>query len=140
MSSNLLHTPEGVRDIYNAECERKIRLQHNIHNVLKLHGFKDIQTPTFEFEDIFSKERGSVSAKDMYKFVDRQGYTLVLRPDITPSIARCVAKYYKDEKMPIRLSYIGSTFINSSSYQGKLSENTQIGAELINDSSIHLVC
>ena len=27
MSSNLLHTPEGVRDIYNAECERKIRLQ-----------------------------------------------------------------------------------------------------------------
>ena len=115
MSSNLLHTPEGVRDIYNAECERKIRLQHNIHNVLKLHGFKDIQTPTFEFEDIFSKERGSVSAKDMYKIVDRQGYTLVLRPDITPPIARCVAKYYKDEKMPIRLSYIGSTFINSSS-------------------------
>ena len=60
----------------------------------------------------------------MYRFVDRQGYTLVLRPDITPSIARCVAKYYKDEKMPIRLSYLGSTFINSSSYQGKLSENT----------------
>ncbi len=136
MSSNLLHTPEGVRDIYNAECERKIRLQHNIYNVLKLHGFKDIQTPTFEFEDIFSKERGSVSTRDMYRFVDRQGYTLVLRPDITPSIARCVAKYYKDEKMPIRLSYLGSTFINSSSYQGKLSENTQIGAELINDSSI----
>lgn len=136
MSGRLLHTPEGVRDIYNAECERKVQLQNNIYKVLKLHGFKDIQTPTFEFEDIFSKERGSVSSKDMYKFVDREGNTLVLRPDMTPSIARCVAKYYKEEFLPIRLCYLGNTFINNSSYQGKLKENTQIGAELINDPSI----
>ena len=136
MSRQLLHTPEGVRDIYNSECERKIKLQDDIYKVMKNHGFRDIQTPIFEFEEIFSKERGSVSSKDMYKFVDRDGSTLVLRPDITPSIARCTAKYFKDEKMPIRLCYMGSTFINSSSYQGKLKETTQIGVELINDTSI----
>lgn len=136
MSSKLLHTPEGVRDIYNSECERKMELQRNLYKVIKSHGFKDIQTPTFEFEDIFSKERGSVPSKDMYKFVDREGDTLVLRPDITPSIARCVAKYFKDEEMPIRLCYLGSTFTNSTSYQGKLKETTQIGAELINDGTV----
>ncbi len=135
MIEKLLHTPEGVRDIYNAECERKLQLQNRLHHVMKLHGFKDIQTPTFEFFDIFSKERGTVAAKDMYKFFDRDGNTLVLRPDITPSIARCAAKYYKEESFPIRLSYMGSTFINNSSYQGKLKESTQLGAELINDSS-----
>ncbi|WMJ88397.1 ATP phosphoribosyltransferase regulatory subunit [Anaerocolumna sp. MB42-C2] len=135
MIEKLLHTPEGVRDIYNAECERKLQLQNRLHHVMKLHGFKDIQTPTFEFFDIFSKERGTVAAKDMYKFFDRDGNTLVLRPDITPSIARCAAKYYKEESFPIRLSYIGSTFINNNSYQGKLKESTQLGAELINDSS-----
>lgn len=136
MIEKLLHTPEGVRDIYNNECEAKLLLQNNLHQVMKLHGFKDIQTPTFEFFDIFSKERGTVSSKDMYKFFDREGNTLVLRPDITPSIARCVAKYYKEETLPIRLCYMGSTFINNSSYQGKLKESTQIGAELINDSSL----
>lgn len=135
MIEKLLHTPEGVRDIYNAECERKLQLQNNLHHVMKLHGFKDIQTPTFEFFDIFSKERGTVAAKDMYKFFDREGNTLVLRPDITPSIARCAAKYYKEEEFPIRLCYMGSTFINNNSYQGKLKESTQLGAELINDSS-----
>ena len=135
MIEKLLHTPEGVRDIYNAECERKLLLQSRLHHVMKLHGFKDIQTPTLEFFDIFSKERGTVAAKDMYKFFDRDGNTLVLRPDITPSIARCAAKYYKEESFPIRLSYMGSTFINNSSYQGKLKESTQLGAELINDSS-----
>jgi ATP phosphoribosyltransferase regulatory subunit len=71
----------------------------------------------------------------MYKFFDREGDTLVLRPDMTPSIARCVAKYYEDETLPIRLAYKGNTFINNSSYQLKLKETTQIGAELINDNS-----
>jgi ATP phosphoribosyltransferase regulatory subunit len=136
MINKLLHTPEGVRDIYNGECENKLHLQNQLHQVMKLHGFKDIQTPTFEFFDIFNKERGTVADKDMYKFFDKEGNTLVLRPDITPSIARCAAKYYKNEELPIRLCYMGSTFINNSSYQGKLKEFTQLGAELINDSSI----
>jgi ATP phosphoribosyltransferase regulatory subunit len=136
MKDKLLHTPEGVRDIYNSECATKLMLQHKLHHVLEHHGFRDIQTPSFEFFDIFSQERGTVASKDMYKFFDRDGNTLVLRPDITPSIARCVAKYYKDENLPIRLCYIGNTFINNSSYQGKLKEATQLGAELMNDDSI----
>nr|WP_082812437.1 ATP phosphoribosyltransferase regulatory subunit [Clostridium sp. Marseille-P299] len=132
----LLHTPEGVRDIYNSECETKMSLERNLKSRIHRYGFRDIQTPTFEFFDIFSKERGTVPSKDMYKFFDREGNTLALRPDITPSIARCVAKYYKEESMPIRLCYCGSTFINNSSYQGKLKETTQLGAELINDASV----
>lgn len=132
---DLLHTPEGVRDIYNDECAKKLLVQNNIHHVLHLYGFKDIQTPTFEFFDIFNKERGTTASNEMYKFFDREGNTLVLRPDITPSIARCAAKYYKEEELPIRLCYIGNTFINNSSYQGKLKETTQVGAELINDDS-----
>ena len=136
MKEKLLHTPEGVRDIYNSECATKLVLQNRLHHVLKQYGFQDIQTPSFEFFDIFSQERGTVASKDMYKFFDRDGNTLVLRPDITPSIARCAAKYYKEEELPIRLGYIGNTFINNTSYQGKLKEVTQLGAELINDDSI----
>lgn len=136
MKDKLLHTPEGVRDIYSTECEVKLLLQRNLHQVLKLYGFRDIQTPSFEFFDIFNQERGTVASKDMYKLFDKEGNTMVLRPDITPSIARCVAKYYKEEDLPIRLSYIGNTYINSTTYQGKLKESTQLGAELVNDDSI----
>lgn len=133
VGQELLHTPEGVRDIYGDECARKLRVQDTMHHVLKLYGFKDIQTPTFEFFDIFSEKRGTVAAKNMYRFFDREGNMLALRPDITPSIARCVAKYYKEEELPIRLCYIGNAYSNNSSYQGKLKETTQLGAELIND-------
>lgn len=136
MKEKLLHTPEGVRDIYNSECAMKLTLQNKLHHVLENYGFRDIQTPSFEFFDIFNQERGTVASKDMYKFFDRDGHTLVLRPDITPSIARCAAKYYRDENLPIRLGYIGNTFINNTSYQGKLKEVTQLGAELINDDTV----
>jgi len=136
MKDRLLHTPEGVRDIYNSECAIKLMLQDKLHDVLKRYGYRDIQTPTFEYFDIFSQERGTVPSREIYKFFDRDGDTLVLRPDITPSIARCAAKYFREESLPIRLCYIGNTFINNTSYQGKLKEITQLGAELINDDSI----
>lgn len=135
MTDKLLHTPDGVRDIYGEECEKKEFVKDGMQEVLKLNGFKSIQTPSFEFFDIFNKERGTVPSREMYKFFDRDGNTMALRPDITPSIARCVAKYYKNDVMPIRLSYVGNTFINNSSYQGKLKEYTQVGMELINDDS-----
>ena len=133
---SLLHTPEGVRDIYNEECSRKNALSAKLDRILKLYGYKDIQTPTFEFFDIFNRERGSVPSRNMYKFIDRDGSTLVLRPDITPSIARAVAKYFKEETIPLRFSYCGNTFINNSSLQGKMKETTQLGAELIGDRDI----
>ncbi len=136
MRNKLLHTPEGVRDIYNEECEKKLFLQDKLHHILKRYGYHSIQTPTFEFFDIFGKEIGTTSSRELYKFFDREGNTLVLRPDITPSIARSVAKYFSDEDMPIRLSYMGNTFINNHSYQGRLKECTQIGAEMIGDNSV----
>ena len=71
----------------------------------------------------------------MFKFFDRDGNTLVLRPDITPSIARCAAKYFMDEDMPVRLCYNGNIFINNMSLRGSLKESTGMGAEMINDTT-----
>ncbi len=135
MKESLLHTPEGVRDIYNGECARKLAVQSRISKVFHRYGYQDIETPTFEFFDIFNKERGSVISSEMFKFFDRDNNTLVLRPDMTPAIARCVAKYFMDETMPVRLCYRERTFINNSSYQGRLKENTQTGVELIGDAT-----
>ncbi len=137
MEGKLLHTPEGVRDIYNHECKRKLSLQEKIHQVFANYGFHDIETPTFEYFDIFSREVGTTPSKDLFKFFDREGNTLVLRPDFTPSIVRSAAKYYEDTTLPVRLCYKGNAFINESAvYQGRLKETTQMGAELFGDTSV----
>ena len=135
MANKLLHTPDGVRDIYGVECTRKAAIQNRILEVFHLYGYQDIETPTFEFFDIFNESRGSVKAREMFKFFDRDNHTLVLRPDETPAIARCVTKYFTEEDMPLRLCYLERTFINNTSYQGRLKEAAQTGVELIGDDS-----
>lgn len=136
MDKKLVHTPEGVRDIYGREYTGKLKTQQLIHEKFSLYGYEDIQTPTFEFFDVFSKEIGTTPSRELYKFFDKEGNTLVLRPDFTPSMARCAAKYFMDKDVPIRFCYQGNTFTNTGNLQGKLKEVTQMGAELMGDGSI----
>ena len=136
MNTELIHTPEGVRDIYGEEYANKLAIQNILHKQIHLYGYQDIQTPTFEYFDVFGKEIGTTPAKDLFKFFDSDGNILCLRPDFTPSMARCAAKYFVDEDLPLRLSYVGNTFSNTSLLQGKLKETTQMGAELMGDDSV----
>lgn len=135
MGKRLVHTPEGVRDIYGKEYSNKQNIQRLFGEKLHSFGYQPIQTPTFEFFDVFSREIGTTPSKELYKFFDKEGNTLVLRPDFTPSIARCAAKYFMDETIPLRFCYAGNNFINTNNLQGKLKETTQMGAELIGDDS-----
>lgn len=136
MKERLLHTPDGVRDLINKEYQKKLYIQDKIQNVFRSHGCIDIEPPTFEYFDVFGSEIGTTASKDLYKFFDKEGHTLVLRSDFTPSIARCAAKYYLKNNDPVKLCYMGNTFSNSSEYQGRLKETTQCGVELMGDASI----
>ena len=131
----IFHTPEGVRDIYNGECSQKHHLQTEIRKVFDSYGYEEIETPSFEYFEVFSREVGTIPSKDLYKFFDREGNTLVLRPDFTPSVSRACATYFNPEQQVVTLSYTGNTFINNSSYQGRLKETTQMGVERIGDDS-----
>lgn len=131
----IFHTPEGVRDIYNGECSRKRDLQGKIHRVFQKYGYQDIETPTFEYFEVFSREVGTIPSKDLYKFFDREGNTLVLRPDFTPSVSRACATYFDPDSEAVSLCYTGNTFINNSSFRGRLKETTQMGVERIGDDS-----
>ena len=131
----IFHTPEGVRDIYSQDCSKKRRLQEKLHHVFHQYGFEDIETPTFEYFEVFSKEVGTIPSRELYKFFDREGNTLVLRPDFTPSVSRACATYFNPEKDVVSLCYTGNTFINNSSFRGRLKETTQMGVERMGDDS-----
>ena len=133
MREALVHTPDGIRDVYGDEMIRKAKVLDSIHHVFHTYNCRDIETPTFEFFNIFNKSIGSAPSNLMYKFFDRHNNTLVLRPDFTPGVARCVTKYYEKEELPIRICYTGNVFKNELLHQGKSNEITEAGCELIND-------
>lgn len=136
MNRSLLHTPEGVRDMYGMEYAKKLLVEEKLHDTIQLYGYQDIQTPAFEFYEVYGREMGTAPSSQLYKFFDREGNILALRPDFTPSCARCAAKYFMDETSPLRFTYRGSAFCDVSSLQGKLKETTQLGAELMLDASV----
>lgn len=131
----IFHTPEGVRDIYNGECSQKRNLQKRIQEVFRSYGYENIETPTFEYFEVFSNEVGTIPSRELYKFFDREGNTLVLRPDFTPSVSRACASYFNPDKEVVSLCYTGNTFINNSSFRGRLKETTQMGVERFGDES-----
>lgn len=136
MKNLLIHTPEGFRDIYGGEMKRKRHVMSALHRVFEKYGYEDIETPAVEYFDVFGTDIGTTPSNELYKFFDRDGNTLVLRPDFTPSVARAVAMHFPAEKMPFRLCYQGNTYVNSAEYRLNLKESTQMGVELIGDGSV----
>ncbi|MBR2186293.1 MAG: ATP phosphoribosyltransferase regulatory subunit [Lachnospiraceae bacterium] len=136
MTNRLLHTPEGVRDIYGEELKRKNALKEKLKALVSSYGYSEIETPTFEYFDVFLNDIGTTPSREIYKFFDSENNTLALRPDFTPGAARAAAKYFLDEKLPVRLSYLGQTFTNSSELQGKLKEVTELGLEYMGDPTV----
>ncbi len=124
-----------MRDILGTEYERKMDLCDDIKKIFRLYGYQFIQTPALEFIDVFEKDKRSGSSSAFYKLFDREGHTLALRPDFTPSIARAVSMYYTGEEMPLRLCYKGNVYLNYKNYRGLLNETTEMGVELLNDDS-----
>lgn len=137
MKNYKLHTVEGVKDFLPAEQKQKNEIEQRINSVFNRYGYEPIQTPTFEYVEVFAEEDGNVSRGEMYKFLDRKGNVLALRPDLTPPIARVAATSFQDELFPLRLSYVGSAYRHVAGYQGKLHEFTQAGVELLGNNSVY---
>ncbi len=132
----LIHTPEGVRDIYGIECDRKRYLERRIEKLLRSYGYQSIETPSFEFFDVFGKDVGTIASRNLYKFFDHEGNTLVLRPDFTPSIARAAAMYFHEETAaPVGYATTEVYLSIIPAIRGGCKESTQMGVELLNDDS-----
>ena len=137
MKNYKLHTVEGVKDFLPGEQKQKNEIEQRISSVFDRYGYEPIQTPTFEYVEVFAEEDGNISRGEMYKFLDRKGNVLALRPDLTPPIARVAATSFQDDVFPLRLSYVGSAYRYVEGYQGKLHEFTQAGVELLGNNSVY---
>lgn len=130
------YIPEGTRDMLFDECSKKIKVEDTLRKTYINSGFLEIISPTLEFYDVFSGENSTLPQEKMYKLFDNQGRILVLRPDMTTPIARLAATKLKDAPHPLKLCYTSNIYRMNESLNGKNSEITQSGIELIGIDSI----
>lgn len=130
------YIPEGMRDILFDECAKKIEIQNVLRKIYKGRGYSEVISPTLEFYDVFNLENQPIEQERMYKLFDNQGRIMVLRPDMTTPIARIVSTKIKKMNYPLKLCYTSNIFRVNEKLNGKLSEITQSGVEIIGGSTI----
>lgn len=123
--------PAGVRDLLPEEAWRKREAENLLAALFRRWGYREVVTPTFEYYEALATGRGAEQEEQIYKFLDRQGHILTLRPDMTTPIARLVATRMKDEPLPLRLFYIANVFSYEDPQAGRQREFCQAGVELI---------
>lgn len=131
----MFEKPLGMRDTLPDLYEKKYRVRTLMEDSIKSWGYQFIETPTLEYYETV----GAASAildQELFKLLDKDGHTLVLRPDMTSPIARVAASRLLDEELPLRLAYSGNVYRAQQREGGRPAEFEQIGVEYINDDSV----
>lgn len=126
----IFEKPLGVKDYLPDEVSWKKEIERRISTCMERWGYREIITPALEYYDTIGG-KCNLPQQKLYKLIDRDGKTLVLRPDMTTPIARVVASLLKDEPLPLRLCYNTSIYRMQESNTGKYAEFFQSGIELI---------
>jgi histidyl-tRNA synthetase len=129
-----LQTPRGTRDIFAQEAVLFREIESTFCQSAKLFDFQEIETPIFEFTEVFKRTLGDQSDivnKEMYTFIDRSGDSLTLRPEGTASVARAVVSNSMLRDLPLKLFYSGPMFRHERPQKGRYRQFRQFGIELI---------
>ncbi|MDQ0254575.1 ATP phosphoribosyltransferase regulatory subunit [Evansella vedderi] len=130
----MFEKPVGMRDTLPELYQLKKQVRDAISEEVARWGYAPIETPTLEFSETI----GAASAildQQLFKLLDQEGNTLVLRPDMTAPIARIAASTLSTAERPLRLTYDAPVFRSQQREGGKSAEFEQIGVELIGDHS-----
>ncbi len=124
-------TPRGMDDLLPDEMALKRRIEDAIREVFRLYGYLEVETPTIEYYELFAAKSGEEIRERMFDFEDKAGRRLVLRPEVTASIARLVSTKLKAWPLPIRLGYIADCYRYDEPQWGRRRRFWQGGFELL---------
>lgn len=125
-SSLGLRIPTGMRDLLPEDMAVQDQLEQEIISLFKLWAYQKVATPALEYGACLQPDEEKED--HFYKFFDRQGHVLILRPELTTPIARMVSSRLKGSELPLRLCYSADVFRTESN---RNREYRQAGVELI---------
>lgn len=130
--SDRLQAVRGTQDIL-PELSRAFRyLDTKAFSWAERYGYEEIDTPIFEFTEVFHRTLGETSdtiSKETYTFQDRGGESLTLRPEGTAGIARAFISNGLAQHLPLKFYYSGPMFRYERPQKGRYRQFHQIGVE-----------
>lgn len=129
-----LQPVRGTRDIMPEEGRRHRFIEETARNVAERYGYSEVETPIFEFSDVFKRTLGDTSdivTKEMYTFTDKGGDEVTLRPEGTAGVARMLISGGLAQDLPLKFFYHGPMFRYERPQKGRFRQFHQAGLELV---------
>jgi histidyl-tRNA synthetase len=124
----------GTYDLYGAAKRKMKKVVATGGTVVEKYGFEEIETPIFEFTEVFARNLGDTSdivTKEMYCFADKGGESLTLRPEGTAGVVRAFISNGMQQNLPVKFYYTGPMFRYERPQKGRQRQFTQFGVELL---------
>ncbi len=127
--------PEGFKVLLPEEAQKEELLSRKILDILIKNNYALVKTPLIEYENNnISSNNMQIQNINHEPFILVEPDTkkiLVIRPDITPQIAKLASTKLNHIKRPLRLMYSGEVLRNIKNLYQSDRQFKQIGAELI---------
>jgi histidyl-tRNA synthetase len=131
-------TLKGMHDVMDDTYYAYQGLFEKAQEIAIYYGFKPIETPVLEREDVFVSAIGEgtdVIDKEMYAFRSKGGERLALRPEYTSSIMRAYLEHgMLSQPQPIMLYSYGPVFRHENPQRGRLRQFRQFNLEILGTS------
>ena len=128
-----LRPVRGTHDLYGNNIKKYNNIFQTVSELAKLFSFSEIQTPIFEFSNLFLKplgEQSDVVLKEMYTFKDRNDELLTLRPEYTTPMIRSALTNNLMDDLPLKVYGIGPMFRRERPQKGRYRQFNQINFEV----------
>lgn len=133
MGSERLQPLQGMSDIGAPQVFLWQEIERKAREVLHLYGYHEIRTPILERTALFIRSMGEttdVVQKEMYRFEDRGGRDIALRPEGTAGVIRHAAAL-GPAGADARLYYLGPMFRCERPQAGRKRQFHQLGTEAL---------
>ena len=128
-----LRSVRGTHDVYGEEIKKFNLIEKIVTKIAELNSFNKLETPIFEFTDLFSKplgEQSDVVLKEMYSFKDRNEEMLTLRPEYTTPMIRAAITNNLLNELPLKIFGLGPMFRRERPQKGRYRQFNQINFEI----------
>lgn len=125
--------PRGMRDFYPDEMARRNTLFGIWRRAAGLHGFEEYDAPVVETEELLVRKGGEEIVRQIYRFEDKSGRKLALRPEMTPSLARMILARQNALSYPVKWFSIPQCFRYERMTRGRKREHFQWNLDIIGE-------
>ncbi len=128
----------GMRDFYPSDLREVQWIEGIIRDVADLFCYEEFDTPMLEPIEIFAAKSSEELVNEQSFIVEKKkGEQLILRPEITPSLARMVANRSQELKKPLRWFSIPTCYRYERPQRGRMRSFRQINFDILGENSLY---